>query len=274
MNRLRLAVLLLLTFTACAAPPPEPVRSNAPKQGQPAVRVIEQPARDPHSFAHPDEVAVEHLKLDLTVDFTRKILTGRASLRLQNKTGADRLFLDTRGLDVRRVLLDGTAAAKFALHDPQPILGQALEIEITPKTQWVSIDYSTRPDAAALQWLDPAQTASKAHPFPLSQSESILARTWVPCQDTPGVRMTYEANIRVPPDLLALMSATNPQTKNASGSYHFEMPQRIPSYLLAIAVGDMGFRASGPRTGVYAEVPVVEAAAWELADTPKMVDAA
>jgi aminopeptidase N len=275
MNRLPAAVLLpLLLLAACAAPPPEPVRANAPREGTPPVRVVEQPARDPHSFAHPDEVAVEHLKLDLTVDFSKKILTGRASLRLNNKTGAGRLFLDTRGLDVRRVLLDGKTAAPFTLHDPQPILGQALEIEITPKTQWVSIDYSTRPDAAALQWLDPVQTASKAHPFLLSQSESILARTWVPCQDTPGVRMTYEANIRVPPDLLALMSATNPQKKNADGSYHFEMPQRIPSYLLALAVGDMGFRASGPRTGVYAEVPVVEAAAWELADTPKMVDAA
>jgi leukotriene-A4 hydrolase len=268
---------LLFLLAACAGPAgprPASVKANVPPQASPAVRIIAEPVRDPQSFAHPDEVAVDHLKLDLTADFTKKILTGRASLRLENKTGAGRLFLDTRDLDVRRVLLDGNTAAKFTLHEAQPILGSALEIEITPKTEWVSIDYSSRPEAGALQWLDPEQTAGKAHPFLLSQSESILARTWVPCQDTPGVRMTYEADVRVPPELLAVMSATNPQKKNARGVYHFEMKQRIPSYLLALAVGDLEFRALGTRSGVYAEPPVIELAAWELADTPQMIDAA
>jgi len=274
--RLPSSLLLLLSLLAActAAPPPAPVSTKAPAKAPQAAPQTAAPARDPQSFAHPDEVAVDHLKLDLTVDFTKKILTGRASLRLKNKTGAKRLFLDTNDLDVRRVLLDGKTAAKFTLHEAQPILGSALEIEITPQTQWVSIDYSSRPEAGALQWLDPEQTAGKAHPFLLSQSESILARTWVPCQDTPGVRMTYEADVRVPPELLAVMSATNPQKKSADGVYHFEMKQRIPAYLLALAVGDLEFRALGPRSGVYAEPPVIEPAAWELADTPQMIDAA
>jgi leukotriene-A4 hydrolase len=276
LSRLLATAGLLSLLAACSAPaPPEPAPVSA-KAPQPAPQTTSPtaPVRDPQSFAHPDEVAVEHLKLDLTVDFTQKILTGRASLRLKNKTAADRLFLDTHDLDVRRVLLDGKTAAKYTLHDAQPILGSALEIEITPQTEWVSIDYSSRPEAGALQWLDPQQTAGKTHPFLLSQSESILARTWVPCQDTPGVRMTYEAEVRVPPELLAVMSATNPQKKSADGVYRFEMKQRIPSYLLALAVGDLEFRALGPRSGVYAEPPVIEAAAWELADTPKMIDAA
>jgi leukotriene-A4 hydrolase len=283
--RLLPAVLLLSLLpliTACAGPP-KPVSAAAPgavKQASGVKIVQETPAlpqaavRDPDSFARPDEVAVEHLKLDLTVDFTKKILTGRASLRIHNQAGADRLFLDTRDLDIQRVLLDGAAEAKFTLHDAQPLLGRALEIQITPATQWVSIDYSTRPEAAALQWLDPVQTAGKRLPFLLSQSESILARTWVPCQDTPSVRMTYEATLRVPPSLFAVMSASNRTQKTADGIYQFDMPQRIPSYLLAIAVGDLEFRPLGPRSGVYAEPSVVEAAAWELAETPKMIDAA
>jgi leukotriene A-4 hydrolase/aminopeptidase len=277
-NALRLPLLLtaLLGLAACSGAPspsgPQPVQKAVP-----GVRVVAETAeavRDLASFSRPDEVAVEHLKLDLSVDFSRKILTGRASLRLHHNTNADRLVLDTRDLDVQRVFLDGTTPAKFTLADPQPILGRALEIEITPQTQWVSVDYSTRPEAAALQWLDAAQTAGKAQPFLLSQSEAILARTWVPCQDSPGVRMTYEATLHVPPGLLAVMSATNPQQKSADGVYRFEMPQRIPSYLLAVAVGDLAFRPLGPRAGVYAEPSVVEAAAWELADTPKMIDAA
>jgi leukotriene-A4 hydrolase len=274
--RLPLLLTALLALAACSGAPspagPQPVQKAVP-----GVRVVAETAetvRDPASFSRPDEVAVAHLKLDLSVDFSRKILTGRASLRLHHNTGADRLVLDTRDLDIQRVFLDGTTPAKFTLAEPQPILGRALEIEITPQTQWVSVDYSTRPEAAALQWLDAAQTAGKAQPFLLSQSEAILARTWVPCQDTPGVRMTYEATLHVPPGLLAVMSATNPQQKSADGVYRFEMPQRIPSYLLAVAVGDLEFRPLGPRAGVYAEPSVVEAAAWELADTPKMIDAA
>jgi len=268
-NRIPLALLLVLLpcFLACAA-------QTRPAPPVARVRVVQESSQDPHSFAQPDEVVVEHLKLDLTVDFPRKQLTGRASLRIKNKRGANHLILDTRDLDVRRVTLDEGQATRFTLRDPVELLGRALEIEITPQTQWVNIDYSTRPEAAALQWLDPAQTASKTAPFLLTQSESILARTWVPCQDTPGVRMTYEATVRAPRGLLALMSAENPTADSADGVYHFQMRQPIPSYLLALAVGELAFRPLDRRSGVYAEPTVIDLAAWELADTPKMIDAA
>jgi leukotriene-A4 hydrolase len=272
-NRSPLPLLLLGLLpwlAACAAQTPAP----QPQPVEAAVRVVQETSQDPHSFAQPDEVAVEHLKLDLTVDFPRKKLTGRASLRIANKVGADRLILDTRDLDVQRVTLDEGQATRFTLRDPVEFLGRALEIEITPQTRWVNVDYSTRPEAAALQWLEPAQTAAKAAPFLLTQSQSILARTWVPCQDTPGVRMTYEATVRAPSGLLALMSAENPTQDSADGVYRFAMQQPIPSYLLALAVGELEFRPLGPRSGVYAEPGVIDLAAWELADTPKMIEAA
>jgi aminopeptidase N len=236
--------------------------------------VVADTAQDPHSFSHPEEVSVEHLKLDLTVDFTQRQLTGRASLRLHNPAGATRLVLDTRDLDIRKITLDsGAAEARFQLGDEVKLLGRPLEVEIAPTTTWVNVDYSTKPEAAALQWLTPEQAGSPS-PFLYTQSESILARTWVPCQDTPGVRMTYEATIHAPRGLLALMSAENPTQKSADGVYSFKMPQRIPSYLLALAVGDVEFRPLGPISGVYALPTVAERAAWELADTPKMIDAA
>jgi leukotriene A-4 hydrolase/aminopeptidase len=267
-----LALLLLFGvlpwLTACAGQPRPASTSTAPAPQ------ITADTRDPHSFSHPDEVAVEHLKLDLHVDFAQKQLAGRASLRLNNRTGADRVWLDTRDLTIRKVALDDGSETQFNLGEPVPFLGRPLEIRIQPTTKWVHVDYATSPDAAALQWLDPEQTASGKRPFLLTQSQAILARTWVPCQDTPGVRMTYEATVHAPQDLLAVMSAENPTQKSADGVYHFKMPQRIPSYLLALAVGELEFRPLGPRAGVYAEPSVVEAAAWELADTPKMIDAA
>jgi leukotriene-A4 hydrolase len=229
---------------------------------------------DPHSFARPWEVAVEHLALDLTVDFPARTLAGRASLRLRHVTAATTLYLDTRDLDIRRVTLDdGKQDAAFTLGDQVPVLGRPLAIQIAPGTRWVHVDYSTRPEAGALQWLTPAQAGS-LQPFLFTQSEAILARTWVPCQDTPAVRQTYEATVRVPPGLLALMSAENPATPSADGVYKFRMPQPIPSYLLALAVGDLAFKALSSRCGVYALPSVLERAAWELADVPRMMEAA
>ncbi|HKI02276.1 MAG TPA: M1 family metallopeptidase [Thermoanaerobaculia bacterium] len=267
-------LLLLPLLAACAGTPQaSPPKAPAPAPA-PAVTVLPEAQRDVHSFARPEEVSVEHLVLDLSVDFTRKQLAGRASLRLKNHLGASRVILDTRDLDVRRVTLDdGKTEARFKLGDEQKFLGRPLEIEIAPGTTWVNVDYTTKPQAAALQWLTPEQAGSP-HPFLYTQSQAILARTWVPCQDTPGVRMTYEATIHAPRELMAVMSAENPTQKSADGVYRFKMPQRIPSYLLALSVGDLAFRPLGSNSGVYALPTVVERAAWELADTPKMIDAA
>jgi leukotriene-A4 hydrolase len=252
-----------------AVPPPGavPAAAAAVSPGQPG-------APDVHSFSRPGEIAVDHLRLALTVDFASRRLTGRASLRLVNKSGADRLLLDTRDLDIQRVTLeDGRTEAPFTLGEPVPFLGRPLEIHLPPSAKWVNVDYATRPEAAALQWLTPEQAGS-SQPFLYTQSEAILARTWVPCQDTPGVRMTYDATVRVPPAMLAVMSADNPTARSADGVYRFRMPQRIPSYLLALAVGDLVFHPLDARSGVYALPAVAERAAWELADTPRMIAAA
>src|SRR5512142_7656 len=191
---------------------------------------------DVHSFAQPDKAAVKHLALNLTVDFDKQQLTGSATLQIDNR-GAREIVLDTNELSI-----DSGKVGKFSLGEPVKYLGRRLAIEIDPSTKSVHIDYTTSPDAAAVQWLTPEQTAGGQHPFLFTQSQAILARTWVPCQDTPGVRMTYEATIRVPRGLMAVMSAENPTKTNSDGLYHFKMPQPIPSYLLALGVGDLAFR--------------------------------
>jgi leukotriene-A4 hydrolase len=251
--------------TPAAAPAPV-----SPAQGGTAVA----PAVDPHSYSEPAVARVTHLDLDLAVDFAAQTLSGRASLKLATAPGARRVILDTRDLDIRRVGVGaGDAETTFRLGEAKPFMGQALEIDLPAGADVVHVDYSTRPQAAALQWLAPEQTAGK-HPFLFTQSQSILARTWIPLQDTPSVRFTYGARLRVPKELMAVMSADNPQQKSADGVYTFRMPQRIPSYLMALAVGDLAFRPLGADTGVYAEPSVVERSAWELADTQKMLEAA
>ncbi len=262
-----------------AAPPPaaaNPASANSAAANPAAVSPAPTTpaAADPHSFARPWEVAVEHLALDLTVDFGARRLSGRASLRLRQPSAAGVLYLDTRDLDVRRVTLgDGKTEAPFTLGDPVPYLGRSLAIPIPAGTVWVHVDYRTQPEAAALQWLTPVQAGSQL-PLLFTQSEPILARTWIPCQDTPAVRQTYEATVHVPPGMLALMSAENPTARAADGVYRFRMPQAVPSYLLALAVGDFAWKPLSNRSGVYALPAVLERAAWELQDTPRMIEAA
>jgi len=229
---------------------------------------------DPHSFARPDEVAVTHLDLDVEVDFESKRISGRARLYLENKTGANDLYLDSNNLTIEEVTLDeDEEKTTFTLSAPVEFLGEALIVKIKPQTQFVTVYYSTGPQATALLWLEP-QTIGDKHPFLSTQSETIHARSWIPIQDSPGIRMTYNARVKVPEELMAVMSAENPTSLNPNGIYEFKMPQPIPAYLLALAVGDIEFQAMSERSGVYARPEEIEKATWDLADTEKIMVAA
>jgi leukotriene-A4 hydrolase len=225
---------------------------------------------DPHSYANSGQCAVTHLDWRATVDFAAKQISATATWTIDRK-GGDELILDAKSLKIDSIFLDNSRPAVFSLEGNDPILGQALRIRLEPETKTITIHYRTTPDAEALQWLRPEQTAGRQHPFLFTQSQAILARTWVPCQDSPGVRFTYAAEVSVPRDLLALMSASNPVQKNETGIYAFEMKQPVPSYLLALTVGDIAFRPISERAGVYAEPATLEAAAWEFADLEKMI---
>jgi len=230
---------------------------------------------DVHSFSRPDEAAVTHLSLKLKVDFARKTLSGSATLTIINKTGSAHLHLDAKDLLIEKVTL-GTNEEKtsFDLSESQGVMGSDLKIAIRPSTSIVNIHYSTLPAAAALQWLEPAQTAGGRHPFLFTQSQAILARTWIPLQDSPNIRFTYDAVIECPKELIALMSAENGTSKSPDGKYSFRMPQAIPSYLMALSVGDLAFHKYTDNCGVFAEPSMIEKSAAEFTDMPAMITAA
>ena len=237
----------------------------------PALAIV----KDVHSFAKPEKAIVKHLELDLNVDFSTQIISGKAAWTIENISGGTEIVFDSRQLQIQKVTL-GTDEKEttFTLGDEVKYLGQSLHVKIDPSTTRVTIYYSASKDAAAIQWLNPQQTAGKKYPFLFTQSQAILARTWIPCQDSPGIRFTYTAKISVPKDLLAVMSAENPQAKNAEGKYSFKQPNPIPSYLMALAIGDLEFKSIDGRTGVYAEPVTLSKAVYEFADMGKMVNSA
>lgn len=230
---------------------------------------------DVHSFARPDEAIVTHLSLHLNIDFERKILSGKAVLTIKNIHGGTELHLDSRDLQIEKVTIgtneENTA---FLMEKPEPVLGSDLKITVRPDTRLVTVYYSTSPHAAALQWLEPEQTAGGKFPFLFTQSQAILARTWIPLQDSPNIRFTYDATITCPSELMALMSAENDTVKNPKGIYRFNMPQAIPSYLMALSVGDVVFHKYTNTCGVFAEPALIEKSAYEFADMPDMISAA
>jgi aminopeptidase N len=243
---------------------------------------------DAHSFSRPGEIRVKHLDLDLSVDFETKVLQGAATWQLERRerSATDaRLILDTRELAIEGVEIAEQEAGPFrstgfSLGHERPFLGRPLAIEVGPATTHVRVFYKTAPTASALQWVEPSGTFGKQKPILYTQSQAIHARSWIPCQDTPGVRFTYRAAISVPsnPELTVVMAADGPapgaKVVDGKNPWRFRMKQPIPSYLLALAVGDLVFRSVGARTGVWTEPSIVEKAAWEFADTEKMIEAA
>ena len=237
---------------------------------------------DDHSYARPLEARVTQVDLDLTADFETRTLRGTASLTVETQANAKQVVLDTKALDIEGVTDASGGPLKFTLGPNDPLLGRPLTVSLPQGAQKIVVHYRTTKDGTALQWLDPAQTAGKSLPFLFSQGEEINTRTWIPTQDSPAIRQTYNARIVVPRDLTAVMSADGKLTPDgeavpgdpAEHAYRFSMSKPIAPYLIAVAIGDIGFKAYDARTGVYAEKPMLDKASYEFVDMGKMVEAA
>ena len=224
-------------------------------------------ATDFHSYSQPEEAVVTHLNWNASVNFEDRIIRATATYDIDVSATAERILLDCVDLTIEAVTVDGESV-DWSLGPEQPFIGQPLSVPVNGASKRISIQYASSPSAGALLWVEGAQ------PFLFTQSQAILARTWIPCQDSPGIRFTYEAHVDVPVGTMALMSATNPTVQSADGHYDFRMDQPIPSYLLALAVGNVEFRSVGPHTGVYAVPELIDAAEYEFGEMEALLVAA
>lgn len=269
-SALGLSACSTTTGSAALAPP-----AVAPAPGPDAV--------DSHTYARPEIARVVDVALDLTADFNAKTLSGTATLDILAVPGANEIVLDIRNLDIQDVRDASGQPLRYVVGDNDAIKGQPLTVYFPAfapnERRKITVRYSTRPDAAALQWLSPSQTAGGQKPYLFSQGQAILTRTWVPTQDSPGIRQTYSARITAPADLTVVMSADHltPNGEPAADgmkTWRFRMDNPIPPYLIAIGVGDIAFAPFDERTGVWTEPSRLRAAAHELEPTAEMVDAA
>ncbi|MBB1178662.1 aminopeptidase [Pseudomonas sp. FW305-3-2-15-E-TSA4] len=269
-SALGLSACSTTTGSAALAPP-----AVAPAPGPDAV--------DSHTYARPEIARVVDVALDLTANFEAKALSGTATLDILAVPGANEIILDIRNLDIQDVRDASGQPLRYVVGDNDAVKGQPLTVYFPAfapnERRKITVRYSTRPDAAALQWLSPSQTAGGQKPYLFSQGQAILTRTWVPTQDSPGIRQTYSARITAPADLTVVMSADHltpngEPAGNGMKTWRFRMDNPIPPYLIAIGVGDIAFAPFDERTGVWTEPSRLRAAAHELEPTAEMVDAA
>jgi aminopeptidase N len=266
-------MLSAAAIVAVAACTPAQQASSIQDSGLPAL------PHDIHSYAQPVKARVTNVSLDLTPDFAAKQIAGVARLAIQKAAGADSVILDIRNIRIERVTDAKGDSLRYNIGAAQDFLGSPLAIALPAAGDTVVITYRTSPNAAAVQWLSAGQTAGGKSPFLFTQGEAILTRSWIPTQDGPGIRQTYDATVHVPLGMRAVMSAEHvgmDGEKDAQGLsvFRFRMTHPIPPYLIAIAVGDIAFRPIGKDTGVYAEPSVVDKAQSEFAEVDKMVAAA
>jgi len=267
-----LPLLLILLFVKCTPDAADTTQDFTTNTVSPTPDRV-----DYHSYSQPQNAKTKHLDLNLSIDFEKKQLDGFARWEIENNQ-ATQIIFDARDLNINKVTAgeqDNEEERDFTLTSAVEYIGSALKIQIEPTDKVVTIYYSTQPGKdVALDWIDAELTADKKLPFMFTQGQAILTRSWLPCQDSPGIRITYDAKITVPQGFLAVMSAENPQAKNDTGVYTFKMEQAIPPYLVALAAGDLAFAPISERTGVYAEPSVLEAAAYEFGEMEKMVNIA
>ena len=272
-----IAAASALLLAACQVETPAPPKTDRGATPAAAAPILATPdAVDVHSYARPLEARVTHLALDLGVDFAAKRVGGTATLDIDAKPGVGTIILDDKGLEIEKIAAADGKPLTYKVGATDEHLGAPLEIAIGDARKIV-ITYKSAPEAGALQWLTPEQTLGKKQPYLFSQGQAIENRTWIPTQDSPGIRQTWEARISVAQPLTAVMSAPKvgePVTEGEARIFSFKMDKPVAPYLIAIGVGDLAFRSLGPRTGVWTEPAMLDKAAAELADTEKMITAA
>jgi hypothetical protein len=256
-------------FVSCD-PPPKVVVSSS--------KIEDNLIFDDHSYSNLAEIRTKHLELELDVSFENKTIYGVARHTMKNK-GADTAIFDIKGLKIQKITLgdkENERETDFVIGnmDVDSVLGQPLLVSVNHKTTKVNIYYQTSENSEALGWLDSNLTSSRSKPFLFTQGQAILTRTWIPIQDSPSNRITYSAKVKVPQDLMAVMSAKNSKKRNNSGVYEFEMKKAIPSYLISLAVGDLVYHPFSKNSGVYCEPQLEKASSTEFTDIPRMISAA
>jgi leukotriene-A4 hydrolase len=237
--------------------------------------------RDPNTLSNYGAWRTKHTTANLTVDFAAKCLRGSVVLELESQTdkASKEIVLDSSYLSVSSIKLNSTPS-QWEIKDRVDASGAPVHVAVPDgaskgEVVKLEIDLATTDKCTALQWLTPAQTSNKKAPFMFSQCQAIHARSLFPCQDTPDVKSTYTFNIISPHPVVASGVSKGVEGSDSDKLYRFEQNVPIPSYLFALASGDIAEARIGRCSSVATGPNELAASKWELEeDMDKFMDAA
>ena len=231
-----------------------------------------------NTFSNYDIIFQTNINVHFIVDFDNKKVDGEVTISFKALEDGEVIILDTKSLIIKSIKDNTGNELDFKLDNYYQLESHGVPLKIYKEyskddTFDITIEYSTTKDCMAIDWLEPEQTSGGKYPFMYSQCQSILCREMLPIQDTPAVKMPVQISITVPEELIGLAAGLFVEEINNGNNktfiYALDIP--IPSYLIAIAAGDIGSQNVSERCTIYAEKTVVEKAAWEFSDTEKFL---
>ncbi|KAK4685307.1 leukotriene-A4 hydrolase, partial [Tremellales sp. Uapishka_1] len=240
--------------------------------------------RDLATLSNYHQVLTRHIDLTWQIDWDKKLIGGIATLKMEALEDIKEVILDTSHLDIKKIEARNRALHYLVRHEEgrNEVIGQELVITLDKtvekgETIGIAITYSTTEKCSAVGWLEPLQTKSGKYPYLYSQSQAIHARSLLPCQDTPAVKSTYSSKVTsILPVLMSGLRVSPPSEQvleiGKKVEYVYDQPVAIPTYLIAIAAGELIYKPFKQlegkqwRSGCWTEPLVMDDAFWEFSE--------
>lgn len=221
---------------------------------------------------------VKHTKFNLTVSFEEESIRGTVTHTF-SPTGKpiDQLALDSVGLEIESVELDGTAVRDFEVTDEQLKIYLANAIE-PGRDANLAITYSGNEMEPGLYFKTEQMGYASEEVQLWTQGESEWSRYWFPCFDYPNDRMTTEMIVTVPDGFMALSNgrhvSTTPNPADGTSTWHWTLETDHVAYLVNLVVGHfVEIEDLSGRVPLYYYMPPRDAEHAERAygETPDMM---
>jgi len=209
------------------------------------------PETDYSTLSNYKDFKVKNSNLDIELLFNEQKIVGTIRYELLSLTSISKIVLDSSFIKINSIKTDSTEL-KYKINERVEPLGNSIEInhKVESETDFdLIVDFETTKESTALQWLKTEQSTKDSSDYVFTQLEPIHARSLFPCFDTPSVKSTFNANIKSKHPVVF----SGLPIESISGVYKFHQKIPIPSYLIAIASGNIVGAKGGPRSTIYAE---------------------
>jgi alanyl aminopeptidase len=197
----------------------------------------------PPKFRLPAEVVGPiRYRADLTIIPDEETFSGAVEIDLQFARSTSVLWLNSERLIVKDAILTASHEKLTAKVIPEPMdyVGFAFDHPVGPGEATLRVAYQGEINRKDQQGLFQMKDGDRWYVY--SQFEAIWARRAFPCFDDPAYKVPWQLTLRVKKDQVALSNTpilSETDTGDGLKAVKFAQTKPLPSYLVALAVGDL-----------------------------------